>query len=169
MRSAGKTVMAFASQQVRLWQGPPHEAVLSRRLSSLVVSAPPELLRRVGLFESLSEHDIRLLAESLTERTFSEGDVILNQGERGVDFYVIGEGTVNYSVNGNDVGSGGPGDYFGELALVNNRPRAATVTAATDVTAYGMIGLDLRALVKKNAEIAAGLQQVMAQRQSTER
>ena len=130
--------------------------------------APPEVLRTVGLFEGLADHDIERLAESLTARTFSEGDVILNQGERGVDFYVIGEGTVNYSINGQDVGSGGPGDYFGELALVNNRPRAATVTAATDVTVYGLIGLDLHALMEGNADIAGGLQQVMAERQSTE-
>ena len=134
----------------------------------MLVPAPPEVLRKVGLFESLSDHDIERLAESLTERTFSEGDVILNQGERGVDFYVIGEGAVTYSVNGQDVGSGGPGDYFGELALVNNRPRAATVTAATDVTVYGMIRMDLAALMEGNAEIAGGLQQVMAKRQSTE-
>jgi CRP/FNR family cyclic AMP-dependent transcriptional regulator len=133
----------------------------------LAVPAPPEVLRKVGLFESLSDHDVERLAKSLTERIFSEGDVILNQGERGVDFYVIGEGAVNYSVDGEVVGTGGPGDYFGELALVNNRPRTATVTAATDVTAYGMIRLDLRALADKNADIAAGLQQVMARRQDT--
>jgi CRP/FNR family transcriptional regulator, cyclic AMP receptor protein len=131
------------------------------------VPAPPEVLRRVGLFASLSDQDIERVAKSLTKRVFSEGDVILNQGERGVDFYVIGEGAVNYSVNGEVVGMGGPGDFFGELALVNDRPRAASVTAATDVTVYGMIRLDLRALVEKNADIAAGLQQVMAKRQDT--
>jgi CRP/FNR family cyclic AMP-dependent transcriptional regulator len=152
---------ADAGKEARREMGSPSE------LSSLLVPAPPEVLRKVDLFESLSDHDIEQLAESLTKRTFSEGDVILNQGERGVDFYVIGEGAVNYSVNGKDVGSGGPGDYFGELALVNNRPRAATVTAATDVTAYGMIRLDFRALVERNADIAAGLQLVMAERQDT--
>jgi CRP-like cAMP-binding protein len=134
----------------------------------LLVPAPPEVLRKVGLFESLSDHDIERLAESLTERIFSAGDVILNQGERGVDFYVITEGAVDYSIDREDVGSGGPGDYFGELALINNRPRAATVTAATDVTVYGMIGLDLRALMEGNADIAARVQQVMAKRQGTE-
>jgi CRP-like cAMP-binding protein len=132
------------------------------------VPAPPDVLRKVTLFESLSDHDIELLAESLTERIFSEGDVILNQGERGVDFYVIGQGTVDYSISGKHVGSGGPGDYFGELALVNNRPRAATVTAATEVTVFGMIGLDLRALVGKHADVAARLEQVMATRQRDE-
>jgi CRP-like cAMP-binding protein len=133
------------------------------------VPAPPEVLRKVGLFQSLSDDDIALLAESLTERTFSAGDVILNQGERGVDFYVIGEGAVDYSVSGSRVGSGGPGDCFGQLALVNNTPRTATVTAATDVTVYGMIGMDLRALMEGNADIAGEIQRIMATRQGTDR
>jgi CRP/FNR family cyclic AMP-dependent transcriptional regulator len=133
------------------------------------VPAPPEVLRKVGLFQSLSDDDIALLAESLTERTFSAGDVILNQGERGVDFYVIGEGAVDYSVSGSRVGSGGPGEYFGQLALVNNTPRTATVTAATDVTVYGMIGMDLRALMEGNADIAGEIQRIMATRQGTDR
>jgi CRP-like cAMP-binding protein len=132
------------------------------------VPAPPEVLRKVGLFESLSDRDIRRLAELLTERTFPEGTVILNQGERGVDFYVIGEGTVTYSVDGTAVGSGGPGDYFGELALINNKPRVATVTAATRVTVYGMMRPDLRALMLENADIASELQRVMETRQSAE-
>lgn len=134
----------------------------------MLVPAPPELLRKVGLLESLSDRDIKQLAKSLKEMTYSAGDVILAQGKRGVGFYVISEGTVNYSVDGKDVGSGGAGDYFGELALINDEPRAATVTAATDVTVYGMTGWDFRALVEENADIASGLQQVMAERQSTD-
>ena len=84
--------------------------------------APPELLRKVGLFESLSERDIKRLADALKERVFSEGDAILTQGEGGVGFFVIGEGTVDYSVDGERVGSGGPGDYFGEVALIGDEP-----------------------------------------------
>jgi CRP/FNR family cyclic AMP-dependent transcriptional regulator len=132
------------------------------------VPAPPELLRKVGLFESLSERDIKRLADALKERVFSEGDAILTQGEGGVGFFVIGEGTVDYSVDGKRVGSGGPGDYFGEVALIDDEPRSATVTAATDVTVYGMTRWDFRAFVDENAEIASGLEQVMAKRQSTE-
>jgi len=102
------------------------------------VPAPPEFLRKVGLFESVSDRDIKRLAEALKERAFSEGDAIVTQGEGGVGFFVIGEGTVEYSVDGERVGSGGPGDYFGELALIDDEPRSATVTAATEVTVYAM-------------------------------
>ena len=100
--------------------------------------APPEFLRKVGLFESVSERDIKRLAETLKERAFSEGDAIVTQGEGGVGFFVIGEGTVEYSVDGERVGSGGPGDYFGELALLNDEPRNATVVALTDCTLLSM-------------------------------
>lgn len=141
----------------------------SKRVNLIVVPAPSELLREIGLFESLSDSDIKRLANALKERTFSQGDVILSEGKGGVGFFVISEGTVDYSVNGQRVGSGGPGDYFGEVALIDNDVlRSATVTAATDGTLYGMTQWELRALVKENAEITSGLRQAMANRQSTE-
>ena len=98
--------------------------------------ALPEILRSVDLFESLSDRNLERLADTLEERAFSEGDAILTEGQGGLGFYVIGEGTVTYSVNGKDVGSGGPGEYFGEVALIGDSPRAATVTAASDVTVH---------------------------------
>ena len=131
--------------------------------------APPEFLRKVGLFASLSDNEVKRLAELLKESTFSEGTVILTEGRGGIAFFVIGDGTVEYSVNGERVGSGGPGDYFGEIALIDDRPRAATVTAATDVTVYGMGFWEFGALVEENPDIASELRQVMAERQSTER
>ena len=130
--------------------------------------APPEILRRVDLFESLSDRNLERLADTLEERAFSEGDAILTEGQGGLGFYVIGEGTVTYSVNGKDVGSGGPGEYFGEVALIGDSPRAATVTAASDVTVYAMTLWDFRVLVRKNPDVASELLQVMAKRHSTE-
>ncbi len=130
--------------------------------------APPEILRRVDLFESLSDRNLERLADTLEERAFFEGDAILTEGQGGLGFYVIGEGTVTYSVNGKDVGSGGPGEYFGEVALIGDSPRAATVTAASDVTVYAMTLWDFRVLVRKNPDVASELLQVMAKRHSTE-
>jgi CRP/FNR family transcriptional regulator len=122
----------------------------------------------VDLFQGLSDPEIERLAEAMKERSFPEGDVILVEAEGGVGFFVISEGTVRYSVNGRDVGSGGAGDYFGEVALLNEGPRAATVTAATDVTVYGLMRWEFRALVEENADIASRLRQVMAKRQGAE-
>ena len=126
--------------------------------------APPDLLRRVELFESLSDRDLKKLADSFKESTFSAGNVIATEGQRGVGFFVIGEGTVDYSIHDDRVGSGGPGDYFGEVALIDDGPRTATVTATTDVTAYGMTSWEFRPLVEENASIAWELLQKMATR-----
>jgi CRP/FNR family transcriptional regulator, cyclic AMP receptor protein len=128
------------------------------------VPAPPDLLRRVELFESLSDRDLKKLADSFKESTFSAGDVIATEGQRGVGFFVIGEGTVDYSIHDDRVGSGGRGDYFGEVALIDDGPRTATVTATTDVTAYGMTSWEFRPLVEENASIAWELLQKMAKR-----
>ena len=126
--------------------------------------APTELLRKVELFESLSDRDLKRLADSFKESTFSAGDVIATEGQRGVGFFVISDGTVDYSVHGDRVGSGGPGDYFGEVALIDDGARTATVTATTAVTAYGLTSWEFRPLVVENAEIAWGLLQTMARR-----
>jgi CRP-like cAMP-binding protein len=132
------------------------------------VTAPVDVLRSVSLFESLSDDDVQRLAEALRERVFSEGDVILSEGKGGVGFYVIGDGAVTYTVEGKEVGMGGPGDYFGEVALISDRPRSATVTAATDVTVYGMTLWEFRALVEENPAVASELLQVMADRQAAQ-
>ena len=128
------------------------------------MTAPPELLRKIDIFESLSDRDLERLSRSFKQSSFAEGDVIATEGQRGVGFFVIGEGTVDYSVHGERVGSGGPGTYFGEVALIDDGPRTATVTAATDVTAYGLTSWEFRPLVEESAGIAWELLQVMAKR-----
>ena len=132
------------------------------------MSALAELLRDVRLFASLPDDEIERLAASLKESTFPEGSVILTEGQGGLAFFVIGDGTVEFSVDGERVGSGGAGDYFGEIALLDDRPRAATVTAASDVTVYGMTFWEFRALVEENPDVGAELRRVMAERLSRE-
>jgi CRP-like cAMP-binding protein len=128
------------------------------------VPASIELLRKVELFESFSDRNLKKLADSFKESSFPTGAVIATEGQRGVGFFVISEGTVDYSVHGDRVGSGGPGDYFGEVALLDDGPRTATVTATSDVTAYGLTSWEFRPLVEENASIAWELLQTMAKR-----
>ncbi len=128
------------------------------------MAAPVDLLRRVDLFERFSDRDLGRLAQSFKERKFSEGDTIAAEGKGGVGFFVIGQGNVDYSVAGEKKGGGGPGDYFGEIALIDDGARTATVTAATDVTAYGLTSWEFRPLVEENASIAWELLQGMAKR-----
>ena len=126
--------------------------------------APIELLRQVPLFEDLSKRELGRLAKSFKESGFKAGDEIATEGKGGVGFFVIGEGHVVYSVDGREVGRGSPGDFFGEIALIDDGPRSATVTAATDVTAYGLTSWEFKPLVEENAAIAWELLQAMAKR-----
>jgi len=128
------------------------------------MTVPLELLRRVDLFGEMSDRELNRLAKSFRESRFGAGEVIAAEGKSGVGFFVIGEGTVRYSVGGSDVGTGGAGDYFGEIALIDDGPRTATVTAETPVTAYGLTSWEFRPLVEENAEIAWELLQRMAKR-----
>ena len=113
-----------------------------------------ETLQRVPLFAELGRRELKRVAEAMTERPFSAGDVITTEGEPGVGFYVIEEGRAKITMNGVDVGALGAGDHFGEIALIAETPRAATVEAETDLRCYGMTSWDFRKLVESNGEIA---------------
>jgi CRP/FNR family transcriptional regulator len=128
------------------------------------VTVPIDFLRRVDLFEDMSNRELQRLAKSFRESRFTAGETIAAEGTRGVGFFVIGEGMVRYSIGGEDRGLGGPGDYFGEIALIDDGPRTATVTADTDVTAYGLVSWEFQPLVEENAAMAWELLQGMAKR-----
>jgi CRP-like cAMP-binding protein len=128
------------------------------------MAAPVELIRGISFFSELSDRDLERLARTFKESRFSAGDVIATEGQGGVGFFVIGEGTVAYTVRGEAKGSGGAGDSFGEIALIDDGARSATVTATTDVTAYGLTSWDFRPVVEENATVAWQLLQALAKR-----
>jgi CRP/FNR family transcriptional regulator, cyclic AMP receptor protein len=130
-----------------------------------VAEAPIELLERIPLFEGLPHQELERVARSFKERHFSAGDTVAAEGSGGVGFFVIGEGTASVDVHGEQRGQLGPGDYFGEIALIDDQARrTASITADTDLTCYGLTSWDFRPLVETNAEIAWKLLQVMAKR-----
>ena len=128
------------------------------------MAAPVDLIRGVSLFAELSDRDLERLAHSFKQSTFSAGDTIAKEGQGGVGFFVIEDGTVTYTVGGKAKGSGGPGDYFGEIALIDDGARSATVTATADVTAYGLTSWDFRPVVEENATVAWQLLLALAKR-----
>ena len=113
-----------------------------------------ELLKQVPLFSDLDENERKQIANSMKQRTFSAGQEIAVEGESGVGFFVIEDGTAKVTVHGEQVRTLGAGDYFGEVALITQGPRSATVTAETDLKTYGMTSWEFRPLVEDTPSLA---------------
>ncbi|HET9323650.1 MAG TPA: cyclic nucleotide-binding domain-containing protein [Gaiellaceae bacterium] len=121
-----------------------------------------QLLKRVPLFSDLNGKELDQIASTMRRREFSAGQEIAREGESGVGFFVIEEGNAKVSVHGAERRRLGPGDYFGEIALIAQGARTATVTAESDLSALGMTFWDFRPLVESNASIAWKLLQSFA-------
>ena len=126
--------------------------------------ARADLLKSVPLFSGLDRKETEELSRTLKERTFSPGDVIAAEGERGIGFFLIESGTAKVTVGGEDRITLGPGDHFGEIALVDDGPRTATVTAESDLKCWGLTSWEFRPLVETNASIAWKLLEALAKR-----
>ena len=130
-----------------------------------VPSAATETLKKVPLFADLDNRELEQIASSLRERRYSAGDVVTKEGAGGAGFFIVQEGEAEVSVEGETKPwTVGPGDYFGEIALINESPRTATLTAKTDMICYGMTPWDFRPLVETNSAIAWKLLTAMAEK-----
>jgi CRP/FNR family cyclic AMP-dependent transcriptional regulator len=98
----------------------------------------------------------------MSQRTFSEGETVTAEGESGVGFFVIEDGNATVSIKGEVVRTLGPGDHFGEIALIDEGPRSATITAATDLRCRGMTSWEFRPFVQEHPEVAWPLLQMLA-------
>ena len=88
-------------------------------------------LKQVPLFSGLSQRQLKRLARDFREREIKSGTPVMREGEKsGISFFVIVDGTATVSADGTQVGQLGPGDHFGELALISENVRSATVTAS---------------------------------------
>jgi CRP/FNR family cyclic AMP-dependent transcriptional regulator len=123
-----------------------------------------ELLQRIPLFAELDRRELERLGGSFKERTFSAGDTVAAEGEGAAGFFVIESGEAVVDIGGEQRGRLGPGDYFGDIALIDMGARTATVTAESDLHCYGLTFWDFRPLVESDARIAWPLLQAMAKR-----
>jgi CRP-like cAMP-binding protein len=112
-------------------------------------------LKQVPLFGSLSQRQLKRLARDFKERRFRPGATIVRQGHMsGVDFFVIAEGEASVSVDGEEVARLGPGDHFGELALIGEHARTATVTAEVPVRCLLIASWHFRRFAKDNPDVS---------------
>jgi len=124
---------------------------------------PAEALQRVPLFADLTKHEIQQIARLFKERRFSQGETIVKEGSGGAAFFVIESGEATVFIGGQQRTTLKPGDFFGEIALIDEGTRMATITATSDLFCYGITYWDFRPLVEANGVIGWKLLQRMAQ------
>jgi CRP/FNR family transcriptional regulator, cyclic AMP receptor protein len=127
-----------------------------------VAEGAAELLKRVPLFSDLDRKELERISASMKERTFSSGETVTTEGQSGVGFFVIESGEAKVTVGGDERRRLGPGDYFGEVALLNESARTATITAESDLKCYGLTSWEFRPLVETHGSIAWKLLQAMS-------
>jgi CRP/FNR family cyclic AMP-dependent transcriptional regulator len=122
------------------------------------------MLSRVPLFAGCSDASLRKLAEVSGEIQFPAGRWIVQQGQIGNGLYVLIDGKAR-AVRGDDVlAELGPGDFFGELAVIDQLPRAASVRAETATTCLALASWDLLALLEVDARLGLNLVQELVHR-----
>ncbi|TMK80243.1 MAG: cyclic nucleotide-binding domain-containing protein [Actinobacteria bacterium] len=124
--------------------------------------APEELIQQVPLFSDLDKKELQGLASTMKERTFNSGDTIATEGQTGIGFFIIDDGEASVSVQGEERATLKHGDYFGEVALIDDGARTATITAKTDLRCYGITSWEFRPLIAQNADLAWKMLQTMA-------
>lgn len=123
-----------------------------------------DLIRGVSLFAEADDRFLEQLAGEFMERTFAAGETLAEEGEVGRTFIVIEKGEVTVTVHGEEVARLGPGDSFGEMALIDKSARSATVKAETEVHGYQLPVWSFRPLVESHPEMAWALLEALAQR-----
>jgi CRP-like cAMP-binding protein len=116
----------------------------------------------VALFADLDRHELQQVARLFKERRFRQGETVMKEGLGGATFFVIEAGEATVAVSGSERARLKAGDYFGEVALIDEGARTATVTAATDMSCYGLTLWEFRPLVRENGEIGWKLLQALA-------
>ena len=130
----------------------------------MAATSPVEALRQVPLFSGLGEEDLERLSQQMKERTFPEGSTVTSEGAGGAGFFVIADGNATVSIGGEARATLGPGDYFGEIALIDEGMRSATITAATDLRCYGLTVWEFKPFVEEHPQVAWALLQTLARR-----
>ena len=126
--------------------------------------SPLPVLQRVDLFAGMDRRQTEQVGRLLKERRFAKGETIIMEGSGGAAFFIIETGEASVTHDGVEVAKLGPGDDFGEVALIDGGPRTATVTALTDLVCFGLTFWEFRPLVEKNGTMGWKLLEALAKR-----
>jgi CRP/FNR family cyclic AMP-dependent transcriptional regulator len=122
-----------------------------------------ERLRSVPLFAAFSEKQIRRIADAGKQVEFPEGRVVAREDQSGEGFHVILEGRVSVNVHGEERATLGPGQFFGEMSLIDGKPRSATVTVIEPTTTFSITSWEFHPLLD-DADFTKGLLAELAAR-----
>lgn len=111
-------------------------------------------LAKVPIFSECTKRELTIIGRAAKEVSHAEGTVIAREGERGVGLFLILEGQCEVTIGGKTKAKLGPGDFFGEVALLDGGPRTATVTAMTPLRLVGITGWVFRGLLMEHPAIA---------------
>jgi CRP-like cAMP-binding protein len=123
-----------------------------------------ELLRRIPLFAECTKAELIEVAISAEEREAATGQSLTEQGQRGREFFIVVEGAVSVRRNGRKLADLGPGDWFGEIAILTFKPRTATVTATSPLRLLVIDDRAFRRVVETTPRIALKVLRNVAER-----
>ena len=123
-----------------------------------------ELIKKVPLFAGCSKGELEEIAHIADEIDLKEGKEMTQQGSRGREFFVLLEGEADVTKDGKNINKLGAGDFFGEIALVSDSPRTATVTATSPVRALVITDRSFRRLLDEQPEIQRKVLMALAER-----
>lgn len=122
------------------------------------------MLSRVPLFSSCSKTELRRIASIADEIDLRRGKVLTRQGGSGREFFVLLEGDVDVVQDGKRINTLGPGDFFGEMALISKQPRNATITATSPVRALVITETNFKRLLREDAHVSVKVLETVAGR-----
>ena len=127
-------------------------------------SAKVELLRNVPLFSGLSAKELMSLSRLMDEIDLKPGTVIIREGNTGGEFFIVLEGTIEVKRKGRRLARLGPGDYLGEIALIDHGPRTATAMVETDARLLVLASREFHSMLASDPRIENKILRTLAAR-----
>jgi CRP/FNR family transcriptional regulator, cyclic AMP receptor protein len=118
-----------------------------------VKTDPTESLRRVPLFSGLDRKELDMLSKLIREQRYDAGSTIVKAGAGGHGLYIIKEGTVEVIRDGQRVASMGPGQFFGEISVLDGGPRTADVQAQSETVCLTLVSWEVKPLLMDNPSL----------------
>ena len=123
-----------------------------------------DLIKHVPLFSGCSKKELEQISRIADELDFKPGKTLIKEGALGREFFVLVDGTAEVQRDGKKIDTAGPGDFFGEMALLTDQPRNASVVTTSDVDALIITARNFRSLMETNPLIALKIMRAVADR-----